>query len=297
VAELPLISGSAFVSDNTVSMAICTTGGEIIGIWGDTFQRMKRSNSAVQSTSCTTTTWESSTSMLCKIAGGVGSTLAFTTSNARRVLHSKSQELHYASPKSLDKQPTTTSDFITTAAITLKLIGKNYGMFGCSPQTTSCKSNEAAPIWKSDSCVVFKTARGIRTSFSSIAVTVMMMFAQISMEFTFLYPIISALELPFYVPSPSTGSTANISLLSLFITNTDGVRSMFIMIQFHFTLAFAGLFQRITKFEGFVFLSHTSGNGTSFIMVWVCMQVSIKLTYTKALSKYVCFHVFMYNKN
>ena len=42
MAELPLISGSAFVSDNTVSMAICTTGGEIIGIGGDTFQRMKR---------------------------------------------------------------------------------------------------------------------------------------------------------------------------------------------------------------------------------------------------------------
>ena len=212
VAELPLIAGSAFVSDSIVSMAICATGGEIISIWGDSFQRTKRSMSAVQFTSCTSTIWQSSSSMLCKIAGGVGSNLAFTTSNAGRVLRSKSQELQYASPRSIYQSPKAISEFITTAAMNLKLIATNYGVFGSSPQTSCLKSGETATLWQSDSCVAFKTARGIRTSFSSIAVTVLLRSAQISMEFTFMYPTISALSLPFYVPSPSTGSTGIVYL-------------------------------------------------------------------------------------
>jgi hypothetical protein len=89
----------------------------------------------------------------------------------------------------------------STGAVQLYISGKSLIVFDRSPAAAiGFQSAAVRTLWWSDSCVVFKTARGIRTSFSSIAVTVMMMFAQISMEFTFLYPIIAALELPFCTP-------------------------------------------------------------------------------------------------
>ena len=95
----------------------------------------------------------------------------------------------------------------STGSVLIVFCGKELNLIYNSPATAVSRNSALEKtLWRSDTSLVFKTARGIPTSFSLIGVTVASRSSQMSMKLMFWYPNVSSSKLHTPVPSPSTGS-------------------------------------------------------------------------------------------